>query len=129
MTGRSKLPQVHSRSPRGQLGDDPQPHRIGQRVQHGAELQLLTSRVSDRFGAWIDICLGHTLYEESSYNVLKYGTSYNGPQGRKRNENRSKLRAQPTASGARRLRSAAVVIAQYIQDLTRPAGPGRLRLA
>ena len=33
----------------GQLGDDAQPHRIAQRVQDSAELELLHRGVSDRF--------------------------------------------------------------------------------
>ena len=43
VTGRAKLPQVYSPSPLGQLGHDPQPHRVAERVQNGAELELLAA--------------------------------------------------------------------------------------
>ena len=49
VTGSSKLPQVHS-PPLGELGDDHQAHRIAERVQHGAELELCPRRMSDLFG-------------------------------------------------------------------------------
>jgi hypothetical protein len=100
-------------------------------VQHGPERKLFAGRMGDWFG-FVDWHLHSAAY---CTTVIEHLVSYGTHRTTDRSEgNQMRIESEAQRTVARRkaprqLRSAAAVIAQYIQDLSRPGGPGPLRPA